>query len=81
MLAARDLGVRLPLEPPWWLVFDATLSEMEDVGKNILFIYTRALTRPELPITEKQVEDYLLGSMKLPLEKAPVVEEPMLVSR
>jgi len=88
LLAARDLGIKLPDNPPWWTLFDALLSEIEDVGRNVLFVSSRQLSRTDLPITEKLVEEYL-ARLKNPQDKktngdlpggqTPPVSTPMMV--
>lgn len=42
-LAARTVKVNLPLRPPWWLLFDASFEDIEDICTSILRLY---LTKP-----------------------------------
>jgi len=39
-LAARTVKVNLPLRPPWWLLFDATRDDIEDICSCILRLYS-----------------------------------------
>merc|ERR1712142_159278 len=38
-LAARTVKVNLPLRPPWWLLFDASYEDIEDISLSILRLY------------------------------------------
>ncbi|TFJ83726.1 hypothetical protein NSK_004830 [Nannochloropsis salina CCMP1776] len=38
-MASRDLGVKLPDDPPWFALFGASLEEMRHVGNVILSLY------------------------------------------
>lgn len=39
-LAVRTLNIALPESPrPWWELFDATFSELEEIGRTILWLY------------------------------------------
>jgi len=59
LLAARALKRPLPLMPPWWSFYDATLPDMLDIGKSILYLYTRDITRPDLPVTTQELRAHL----------------------
>lgn len=39
-LAARTVKVNLPLRPPWWLLFDASFEDIEDICLSILRLYS-----------------------------------------
>ena len=40
MMAARKFQLALPLDPPWWQVFDVPVEQMELVAKETLTLYT-----------------------------------------
>jgi len=39
-LAARTVKVNLPMKPPWWLLFDASYEDVEDISLCILRLYS-----------------------------------------
>lgn len=40
-LGARDLGVPLPEEPPWWEAFDADRPAIESICRILIAMYRR----------------------------------------
>lgn len=40
-LAARDLSIPLPEEPPWWEAFDADRSTIENICRILIHLYRR----------------------------------------
>lgn len=52
-LAARELEISLPENPGWWLVFDASYEELEDIALSVLEMAGRA--KKTLEEVEKEV--------------------------
>lgn len=44
-LAARTVKVNLPMKPPWWLLFDASYDDIEDISLSILRLYSHKSTK------------------------------------
>jgi transcription initiation factor TFIIIB Brf1 subunit/transcription initiation factor TFIIB len=44
-LAARDMRVKLPTDPPWWLLFDTQLEDLQNIARKILALYTQPPAR------------------------------------
>lgn len=40
-LAAIKVGIVLPLEPPWWEIFDAELGDLRRIARKIMALYAR----------------------------------------
>lgn len=39
-LASLNLKIPLPINPPWWLIFNVKENELIDISKQILYLYT-----------------------------------------
>ncbi|CAM9617749.1 unnamed protein product [Ectocarpus sp. 6 AP-2014] len=40
-MASRSLGIKLPDNPPWWVLFNADMQEMGEICNTILALYHR----------------------------------------
>ncbi|KAL1920926.1 uncharacterized protein VTP21DRAFT_11561 [Calcarisporiella thermophila] len=60
-LAARELGVKLPTNPPWWEVFDTTLEDMQVIAIRLKRLYLR-LPQRNLPLSVEEMEQYLTAT-------------------
>jgi hypothetical protein len=38
-LAAHDMKIKLPTTPPWWLLFDTELADLQSIARTILALY------------------------------------------
>ncbi|KAL2942264.1 Cyclin-L1-1 [Bienertia sinuspersici] len=52
--AARRFGVPLPENPPWWMVFDADISSIEEVCRVLAHLYTRPKAK-YIPVCKEEV--------------------------
>ncbi|KAI8815294.1 cyclin-like protein [Cladochytrium replicatum] len=43
MLAARDTAVKMPMQPPWWQLFESDHEDMENIAGHILSLFKRPL--------------------------------------
>lgn len=65
-LAARFEKINLPMKPPWWILFDASFDDIEEISLCILHLYsqkTPKLEKLEL-IVKKLKKDKKEGSDK-----------------
>nr|CCA19176.1 cyclinL1 putative [Albugo laibachii Nc14] len=51
-LAGRVLQIKLPDNPPWWLLFEVSQEEMVTIAREILQLYTRNAIEWLDPLTE-----------------------------
>ncbi|KAG0241061.1 hypothetical protein BGW41_006398 [Actinomortierella wolfii] len=61
-LAAREAGVPLPTNPPWWEVLDTSLEDIENIAGHIKSLYHRTLPIRTLPLRIEQVEPWLAAN-------------------
>ncbi|KAK9709946.1 hypothetical protein K7432_008695 [Basidiobolus ranarum] len=62
-LAARTCQIKLPLSPPWWEVFDASIEDMENISGHILNVYRKKLPS-NLPLTSSELEEYVKNARR-----------------
>lgn len=77
-LAARDLKIKLPLEPPWWVLFDTELHDIQSIARTILSLYKQPPSR-YIQVEAKR-DPFLLGlSLATPLsmDSAAPLKSPM----
>lgn len=61
-LSARDVGCKLPSQPPWWQAIDTDLKDVQHAAKAILALYKRPpaqyifVPRRKKPASEKMPE-------------------------
>lgn len=69
-MASRSLKIKLPDNPPWWVLFNADLMEMGEICNTILALYRRPKVAFLEPLCEISV--FRKGG---PLRKDAVVED------
>ncbi len=68
-MASRSLGIKLPDNPPWWVLFNADMREMGEICNTILALYHRPKVAFLEPLCSKSV--FRRGG---PLRKEAAVE-------
>lgn len=68
-MASRSLGIKLPDNPPWWVLFNADMQEMGKICNTILALYHRPKVAFLEPLCERSV--FTKGG---PLRREAVVE-------
>lgn len=68
-MASRSLGIKLPDNPPWWVLFNADMHEMGEICNTILALYHRPKAAFLEPLNNKSV--FRRGG---PLRKEAAVE-------
>ncbi|CAM9491429.1 unnamed protein product [Hapterophycus canaliculatus] len=69
-MASRSLGIKLPDNPPWWVLFNADMQEMGEICNTILALYHRPKVTFLEPLCRNSV--FRRGG---PLRKDAVVED------
>lgn len=69
-MASRSLGIKLPDNPPWWVLFNADMQEMGEICNTILALYHRPQVAFLEPLCERSV--FRRGG---PLRRDAVVED------
>lgn len=69
-MASRSLAIKLPDNPPWWVLFNADIKEMGEICNTILALYHRPKVAFLEPLYERSV--FRKGG---PLRKDAVIEE------
>lgn len=69
-MASRSLGIKLPDNPPWWVLFNADMREMGEICNSILALYHRPKVSFLEPLCEKSI--FRRGG---PLRKSAGVED------
>lgn len=69
-MASRSLGIKLPDNPPWWVLFNADMKEMGEICNTILALYHRPKVAFLEPLCERSV--FRRGG---PLRRDAVVED------
>jgi len=54
-MASRSLGIKLPDNPPWWVLFNADMREMGEICNTILALYHRPKVAFLEPLCSKSV--------------------------
>lgn len=54
-MASRSLGIKLPDNPPWWILFNADMREMGEICNAILALYHRPKVTFLEPLCERSV--------------------------
>lgn len=54
-MASRSLGIKLPDNPPWWVLFNADMKEMGEICNTILALYHRPKVAFLEPLCERSV--------------------------
>lgn len=54
-MASRALGIKLPDNPPWWVLFNADMTEMGEICNTILALYHRPKVAFLEPLCENSV--------------------------
>lgn len=69
-MASRSLGIKLPDNPPWWVLFNADMQEMGEICNTILALYHRPKVAFLEPLCERSI--FRRGG---PLRRDEVVED------
>lgn len=54
-MASRSLGIKLPDNPPWWVLFNADMQEMGEICNTILALYHRPKVAFLEPLCENSI--------------------------
>lgn len=54
-MASRSLGIKLPEDPPWWILFNADMREMGEICNTILALYHRPRVAFLEPLCSKSI--------------------------
>lgn len=81
-LAARDMKIKLPSTPPWWLLFDTELVDLQSIAQTILALYRQPPARYIAVPAKKDINLFSLATplgLPTPL-KSPASDEDVQAS-
>merc|ERR1719263_47180 len=68
-LAACDMKIKLPLNPPWWTLFDTEFHDLECIARTILALYQQPVARyVSVPVKSTP---FLHGLLATPFAESP----------
>lgn len=74
-LAACDMKIKLPIDPPWWQLFDTELQDLESIARTMLSVYRQPVARYiSVPV---KLDPFLYGLATPFMESPGLLKSPM----